>query len=635
MLINKTQQYIIGYSSISIALLSWSIYDSLRKSFNFVMFLVEFTDGIKLGIIVNFIIFLFLIIDKLLQILLFGSLRMIEVEHLFEKLPIFVINLLLNLATGDNNIIMNVFLMGLSMSFKVFHVIMFDRLDYVNLIIVNKINDEDIYLNQVIYHFGTSINFWLNIFFIFADFSLAKFLVYDVFQGINSVTCLLFGFQFAVQGVQALTYFSKLLLGIYEIAFYRIRKNEHHTLLRGWQESTTTSANLEETERTTNNNDNESEQVEVEVEANIDGDVDVDVDVDADADADVDVEEEIVDDEDDDIELIWENKPYYTKGIDIASAVLTSISYLSFVYLLTIHSGLSLPLSMLQGTYSSMRRAWVETNQLLAFIESSKRLDTQLANASAEDLSQSDSLCIICREDMHSVEDYQRIFKKPQSPRRSPKKLKCGHILHLGCLKEWLERSDSCPLCRRKVFSNDGATNATNNNNNNNGENNQNNGNVPPPQPGDVPVPPPAPTATATAAAVNAELQREVTEINDLLQNAENTIAPQEQPINTAAEPIEGPSRTIPLPSSSSTLPIPQSNDLSQSITLPKNALLPPGWLVIPLKKPEQENSDIDYKVNISSYHQADLKINNKKPSTRDIITYAIPKEESIGEYEM
>ncbi|CQB89751.1 Uncharacterised protein [Chlamydia trachomatis] len=124
-------------------------------------------------------------------------------------------------------------------------------------------------------------------------------------------------------------------------------------------------------------------------------------------------------------------------------------------------------------------------------------------------------------------------------------------------------------------------------------------------------------------------------EINDLLQNAENTIAPQEQPINTAAEPIEGPSRTIPLPSSSSTLPIPQSNDLSQSITLPKNALLPPGWLVIPLKKPEQENSDIDYKVNISSYHQADLKINNKKPSTRDIITYAIPKEESIGEYEM
>ena len=69
-----------------------------------------------------------------------------------------------------------------------------------------------------------------------------------------------------------------------------------------------------------------------------------------------------------------------------------------------------------------------------------------------------------------------------------------------------------------------------------------------------------------------------MTEINDLLQNAENTIAPQEQPINTAAEPIEGPSRTIPLPSSSSTLPIPQSNDLSQSITLPKCIIT--TWMV-------------------------------------------------------
>ena len=36
-------------------------------------------------------------------------------------------------------------------------------------------------------------------------------------------------------------------------------------------------------------------------------------------------------------------------------------------------------------------------------------------------------------------------------------------------------------------------------------------------------------------------------------------------------------------------------------------------WMVSnTIEKPEQENSDIDYKVNISSYHQADLKINNK-----------------------
>ena len=158
--------------------------------------------------------FLFLAIDKTLQVLIFGSLRMVEVEHLFEKLPIFAINLLLNLTMGDNNMILNVFLMGLSVSFKVFHIIMFDRLDYVNILIVNKINNHEsqVDLRDVIKHFGLLINFWLNLFFIFVDFALAKFLVYDVFQGINSVTCLLFGFQFAVQGVNALT-FCKIGIG--------------------------------------------------------------------------------------------------------------------------------------------------------------------------------------------------------------------------------------------------------------------------------------------------------------------------------------------------------------------------------------------------------------------------------------
>jgi len=31
------------------------------------------------------------------------------------------------------------------------------------------------------------------------------------------------------------------------------------------------------------------------------------------------------------------------------------------------------------------------------------------------------------------------------------KKLPCGHILHLRCLKSWLERQQVCPTCRRPV----------------------------------------------------------------------------------------------------------------------------------------------------------------------------------------
>lgn len=618
MLLNRTQQYLIAYSAITMALLSWSIYDSLSKSYNFVMFIVEFTDGIKLGILINVMVFLFLAIDKTLQVLIFGSLRMVEVEHLFEKLPIFAINLLLNLTMGDNNMILNVFLMGLSVSFKVFHIIMFDRLDYVNILIVNKINNHDsqVDLHDVIKHFGLLINFWLNLFFIFVDFALAKFLVYDVFQGINSVTCLLFGFQFAVQGVNALTFFAKLALGIYEIVFYRIRKNE----IDGGQQ-------VGETVET------ENEVPEGESESFRSGNL-------GEADVEDDDDEE---DDDEELELIWDNKPYYTKGVEIASSILTSISYLSFLYLLTVHSGLSLPLSMLQGTYSSIRKTWIEVTQLLTFIEKSKRLDSQLANANLEDLEASDNLCIICREDMHSIEEYQRIYNKPQSARRSPKKLKCGHILHLGCLKDWLERSDSCPLCRRKVFDDVGASTPAS-------ASGQPQAQAPPqPQPGPVPIIPQANVANPPA---NVDLQRGLREINEFL----HTIQPQRQQANqqqpqnqggvtpnqghvqtpigtgtgTPAEPIEGSSRDPQQPVSiaSSSTSGSSTPPLYQALSLPSNALIPPGWLLLPLEKPQEgEQGDVDYKVSLSTHHKANMKLQTKESITRNIKVYEVPKE--------
>jgi len=47
-----------------------------------------------------------------------------------------------------------------------------------------------------------------------------------------------------------------------------------------------------------------------------------------------------------------------------------------------------------------------------------------------------------------------------------PKKLRCGHIFHLRCLKSWLERQQSCPTCRCSLLDN-------NDNNNNRNANAQ------------------------------------------------------------------------------------------------------------------------------------------------------------------
>lgn len=67
-------------------------------------------------------------------------------------------------------------------------------------------------------------------------------------------------------------------------------------------------------------------------------------------------------------------------------------------------------------------------------------------DATQEELAREDT-CIICREEMRPWD--------PATPgaveRSRPKKLPCGHILHFGCLKGWLERQQVCPTCRRSV----------------------------------------------------------------------------------------------------------------------------------------------------------------------------------------
>lgn len=49
-----------------------------------------------------------------------------------------------------------------------------------------------------------------------------------------------------------------------------------------------------------------------------------------------------------------------------------------------------------------------------------------------------ESTCVIC---MESFDEEQTINRPP-----------CGHIFHSDCLNQWLERSRSCPICRRNPY---------------------------------------------------------------------------------------------------------------------------------------------------------------------------------------
>lgn len=518
-------QYFVLYASVSVALLSLAIYTSLEVATNQFTFLLEMADGYNMPIFINSIIFSYFTLFNLIQWLIFGELRAIEAEHLVEIAPSFV-NLLLSLTTSDN-VILNCIIIGLAMSFRAFYSILSDRMDFVHMKIINSITTERHTSSQVLMKFIRCLYFWLIFLFALMDFTIAYILVCDLFLGVNSVMCLLFGFDFAMQGIETSRYSLKMLLNIYEDAFYVIHEN-------------TDISNYD-----------------------------------------------MIDDGDsnDDDEIVWENKVFLTKGIDTTSFALMAVLHLSFMYLLKVYSGVSLHISMLQGTYVSIKQLCQEVSQLVTYLKSSKRLESHLPNATAEDLA-NDRLCIICREDMLATEEYEIINKKV-SPRKCPKKLRCNHNLHRGCLKDWLERSENCPLCRRNIFQTGHETTGT---------------------------------TQAAQSVVNHTGNPERTlfrEENYQDQRTYDSVSEQGHTYHEQGEQhnilneFQLPAGPPYVSSSTSSFSCPDELSAYQTIRLPSNAVIPPDWTILPLNK----INNMTYTVNFSHSNKGNLTV---RPRSRD-----------------
>jgi len=96
---------------------------------------------------------------------------------------------------------------------------------------------------------------------------------------------------------------------------------------------------------------------------------------------------------------------------------------------------------------------------LKSIVHSRRAIQLQFPDATAEELANYDSTCIICREEMNAT---------PANVNSQCKKLPCGHILHSSCLRSWLQRQQVCPLCRAQVMTSSGTPVAPPRNRNNN-----------------------------------------------------------------------------------------------------------------------------------------------------------------------
>lgn len=127
---------------------------------------------------------------------------------------------------------------------------------------------------------------------------------------------------------------------------------------------------------------------------------------------------------------------------DIVTDLLKLSVYTAFFCVLLVFYGL--PIHIMRDLFMTTRSFVKRLTALLRYKQALRDMN-RYPDATAEDLGREDT-CIICREEMRPWDP-----NAGQVERTRPKKLPCGHILHFGCLKSWLERQQVCPTCRSSV----------------------------------------------------------------------------------------------------------------------------------------------------------------------------------------
>lgn len=139
----------------------------------------------------------------------------------------------------------------------------------------------------------------------------------------------------------------------------------------------------------------------------------------------------------------WETKGQWVLSLDLFADFVKLGVYVGFFVVLMMFYGL--PIHIMRDLFLTTRSFLKRLGALVKYRKALADMN-KYPDATQEELQREDT-CIICREEMRPWD-----AANPGAVERSrPKKLPCGHILHLGCLKGWLERQQVCPTCRRSV----------------------------------------------------------------------------------------------------------------------------------------------------------------------------------------
>lgn len=160
----------------------------------------------------------------------------------------------------------------------------------------------------------------------------------------------------------------------------------------------------------------------------------------------------------------WEEKRRWLFGLEVITDFLKLVLYIVFFTVSITFNGL--PMHIMRDVYLTFASFSKRVADYLNYRKATSDMNTRYPDATTEEIR--GDACIVCRENMvawdqpageaqaQPAEGQQAPAPAPAAPARRDeglraKKLPCGHILHLRCLKAWLERQQVCPTCRRPV----------------------------------------------------------------------------------------------------------------------------------------------------------------------------------------
>lgn len=128
----------------------------------------------------------------------------------------------------------------------------------------------------------------------------------------------------------------------------------------------------------------------------------------------------------------WERKAVYTFYLELVRDLLHLSLYIIFFLVIFLNYGV--PLHLIRELYETFRNFRIRVADYIRYRKITSNMNERFPDATPEELNASDATCIICREEMVTA-----------------KRLVCGHLFHVHCLRSWLERQHTCPTCRALV----------------------------------------------------------------------------------------------------------------------------------------------------------------------------------------